>query len=124
MKRLLLLFLCAVLLSCAGPLPTISAEDAQGVSTEQPAKSRWHWFHRNKQHHEKSVSAQPAHKSGGWWHHHFAAPAGAGADLQAQTPKAEREKHRNSNNAPLYSIPQTVGGWFHRGPGPAGAGAS
>ena len=125
MKRLLLLFSCALLLSCLGPLPTCSAQDAQGASAGHKTKSRWHWFHHEKKPREKSDPVQSTQKSGGWWHHggRNAGPAGAGADQKIKQVKVHREKQHSEKTAPLYTVPKTVGHWFRRGPGPAGAGS-
>jgi len=84
MKRHLLVLACACVLFAATPLAAFPKHKSQ-QDTTAVHKSRWSWFHRNKQprqKHDKGGSQDHLHnlpKSVGWWHHQ-PGPAGYGAD--------------------------------------------
>lgn len=97
MKRLLLIFCGAILLSCFGPAPSVRAQDPQGATVERQEKQHWWSFHRNKVHKQKTKKDK----------HN----------------KESRTASNANNGEHLYNFPRSIG-WWHKGPGPAGAGAN
>src|SRR5208283_938003 len=83
MKRLLLVLACVCVLFAATSVAALPRHKSQDT-TATVHKSRWSWFHRNKQpreKHAKDGKQDQLHKfprSIGWWHHQ-PGPAGAGA---------------------------------------------
>ena len=83
MKKHLLVLACACVLFAATPAAAFPSHRAQDTTTVH--KSKWSWFHKNKQPNdkkpakgEKGESLHKFPKSVGWWRHQ-PGPAGAGA---------------------------------------------